>query len=196
MKRYPSYSDAELLAAIQNSDEPAFEELYNRYWFSLLKHAVKMLPSALYAEEVVQDLFIKIWQTRESLCIENISKYLHTGVRHGCISLHRVLLNKKKYWDHYKWSIPHYEDSAEVNFISEEKYAELEKMISKLPLFDQKIVRMKVIDALTLHDISLQLNCSKKTVEYHLDKSLKILKSGFQQLLLFIIWIFELMVNG
>ncbi|PGH39235.1 MAG: hypothetical protein CRN43_10400, partial [Candidatus Nephrothrix sp. EaCA] len=68
-----------------------------------------------------------------------------------------------------------------TDFISEEKYAELEKMIAKLPLLDQKIVRMKVMDALTLHDISLQLNCSKKTVEYHLDKSLKILKSGFQQ---------------
>jgi len=191
MNHYSSYSDFELLAAIQNSDEAAFEELYNRYWFSLLKHAAKMLPAALYAEEVVQDLFIKIWQTRQSLCIENISKYLHTGVRHGCISLHRVLLNKKKYWDHYKRSIPRHEDSVETDFISEEKYAELEKMIAKLPLLDQKIVRMKVMDALTLHDISLQLNCSKKTVEYHLDKSLKILKSGFQQWWLLIVWMFS-----
>lgn len=190
MNQYSTYSDPELLTAVQNSDEFAFEELYNRYWFPLLRHAVKMLPSNIYAEEVVQDLFIKIWQTRHSLCIENISKYLHTGVRHGCISMHRVLLNKKKYWDHYKLSIPPHEDSVETDFISDEKYVELEKMISSLPSMAQKIVRMKVMDALTLHDISLQLNCSKKTIEYHLAKSMKILKSGFQQLLLIIVFIF------
>lgn len=190
MNHYTIYSDAELFTAIQNSDESAFEELYNRYWFSLLRHAVKMLPTTVYAEEVVQDLFIRIWQTRETLQIENISKYLHTGVRHGCITLHRILLNKKKYWDHYKLSIPPHEDSVETDFISAEKYVELEKMISGLPSISQKIVRMKVMDALTLHDISRRLNCSKKTVEYHLTKSLKILKSGFQQLMMLIAFIF------
>lgn len=191
MIQYSRYSDDDLLTAVRNSDEQAFKELFNRYWFSLLNYAAKKLPSDIYAEEVVQDLFIHLWQTRHSVCIENISHYLYSGARYRCISTYRVLLNKKKYWDHYKLGIPANEGSVELDFINKEKYAELERMIAKLPSMAQKIVRMKVMDALTLQDISLQLNCSKKTVEYHLAKSLKVLKSGFQQFLLIIAFIFS-----
>lgn len=184
MTPYLNFQDVELLSAIQKSDRRAFDELYRRYWLPLLQQAVNSLPSQEHAEEVVQNLFIKIWNTRESLRVVNVSYYLHTCIRNGCISIIRALMSEKKNWDYYKNFIPKENISVEENYISDEMNELLEEQISKLPSKTQQIFRMKVIDGLTFSDIETQLHCTRKTIDYHLSKSRELLKTGLQHLLL------------
>lgn len=191
MKRYSLHSDLELLNAIKKSDEQAFDELYNRFWQSLLQHAANMLPTLADAEGVVQDLFIRIWKTRESLEVDNIGNYLHRGIRNGCLSVHRVLLNEKKYREYSKIFLSSISESIESTLFETEKRDLLEKIIAKLPALSQEIIRLKFIEGLTFKDISVKLNCTPKTVEYQLDKSKKLLRTAMEHLMIFVILLFD-----
>ena len=187
MNRCNLQSDLELLAAIKEGDDYAFDELYNRYWQPLLQHAANILPTLADAEEVVQDLFIKIWRTRESLEIDNVGSYLHAGVRNGALSVHRTLLNKKKYKAYGSIFLASFSESIESSIFEAEKRDLLEKALAKLPALSQEMIRLKFIEGLTFKDISVKLNCSTKTVEYQLDKSKRQLKTAMQRLMVFAI---------
>jgi len=183
MSQYSAYTDSELLNAIKENDKVALAELYDRYWRPLLHHALNSLHSQDFAEEVVQDLFIKIWNLRETLNILNIRYYLHSSVRNGCISFLRSQLAEEKKWDEYKLYLPKEQASVETVYLNQEKTELLEKVIHKLPVKTQQIFRLKMIDGLTFRDISAQLNCSEKTILYHLSKSKRLLKSELQNML-------------
>lgn len=183
MGHYSNYSDLELLTAVKSNDDRAFVEICDRYWSPLMKKAMRMLHSQFDAEEVVQDLLLRIWNTRDSLHIINVEHYLHTGVRYGCVSAFRLLLKEEKNWEYYKTFLPREADSAETTFIKQETGEVIEKLIAELPSLTQQIFKLKVIDGLTFMEISKKLKCSKKTIEYHLLKSKKILKSELHHLL-------------
>jgi len=191
MGHYSHCSDLELLTAVKNGDDRAFVEICDRYWKPLMEKAIRILHSQFDAEEVVQDLLLRIWNTRDSLNILNVEHYLHTGVRYGCVSAFRLLLKEEKNWEYYKVFLPREADSAETAFIKQETGEVIEKLIAELPSLTQQIFRLKVIDGLTFMEISKQLKCSKKTIEYHLLKSKKILKSELHHLLLLVLSLFS-----
>ncbi|PGH38913.1 MAG: hypothetical protein CRN43_12235 [Candidatus Nephrothrix sp. EaCA] len=182
MNPYPDYQDEELLAALQQGDRKAFDELFRRYWQPLLQQAVNSLPSQEHAEEVVQDLFIKIWNTQTSLRIVNVSYYLHACIRNHCISAIRTLMSEKKNWEYYKNFIPRQDESAETHFIRHETSELWEERISRLPSKTQQIFRMKVLDGLSFRDIETKLHCTRKTIDYHLSKSRELLKTNLSRL--------------
>lgn len=183
MTPYSDHPDVELLEVLRKGDRKALSELFHRYWRPLLQQAVNSLPTQQHAEEVVQDLFIKIWNSRDRLRISNVSYYLHTCVRNGCINTLRILMSEKKHWAYYKNYISGEDVSAETRYISGEMNDLLEEKISRLPSKTQQIFRMKIIDGLTFRDIETQLRCSRKTIDYHLSKSRELLKTGLQHLL-------------
>jgi len=183
MAHYSDYSDLELLAAIKKNSAQAFDALYNRHWQSLLQHAVNMLPSVEDAEEVVQNLFIKVWKNRETLEAENIENYLHAGVKYGCISLHRILLHEKKYREYCQLFLTSVSEPAETAWLEQERRELLEKAIIKLPAQSQEIIRMKFIEGMSFKEISEKLTLTTKTIEYKLSKSKRLLKTALQHLI-------------
>lgn len=86
MSCYHAHSDEQLLRCLQNGDEPAFDELYNRYWRVLYDAACKRLGDSRQAEDIVQEVFITLWTRRENLNIDHIAAYLHTAVRYSILS--------------------------------------------------------------------------------------------------------------
>lgn len=191
MKAFSTNTDSELLQFIKANNKVALVELYDRYWFTLLHHATNSLQSQDLAEEVVQDLFIKIWNLRNTLNVLNISYYLHSCVRNSCISVLRKKLVEEKKWGEYKHYLPQEQASVETIYLDQEKTEILEKVINKLPTRTQQIFRLKMIDGLTFRDIQHQLNCSEKTILYHLSKSKRLLKSELRHILFLIIAFFS-----
>jgi len=191
MGHYSHCSDSELLTAVKSGDDRAFVEICDRYWKPLMEKAIRILHSQFDAEEAVQDLLLRIWNTRDSLNILNVEHYLHTGVRYGCVSAFRLLLKEEKNWEYYKAFLPREADSAETAFTKQETGEVIEKLIAELPSLTRQIFRLKVTEGLTFMEISKQLKCSKKTIEYHLLKSKKILKSELHHLLLLVLSLFS-----
>ncbi len=74
-------SDLQLLNLVTQDNRLAFNELFDRYWKSLLSTAMKVLNDEPAAEDVVQELFIDLWNRRNKLQITNLKGYLHTAIR-------------------------------------------------------------------------------------------------------------------
>ena len=68
-------------------DESAFKSLYQQYMFPLFQFAFSFLHSKEASEEVVNDVFLRLWQKRHNLdSVNNIKLYLYGGVRKGCLN--------------------------------------------------------------------------------------------------------------
>ncbi len=82
-----NYSDAELLEKIKDDDQPAFDVIFERYWKRLYQTALARLDDDVVAQDIVQEIFIKIWQRRKSLEIKvSLENYLQSAVRLSVIS--------------------------------------------------------------------------------------------------------------
>ncbi len=64
---YSKLDDKELLPLIYKEDENAFGEIYNRYWKRIYATALNYLQSSQAAEDIVQDVFLKIWTNKDKL---------------------------------------------------------------------------------------------------------------------------------
>ena len=85
-----NFNDTELLEQIKENDHFAFDALFDRYWKKLYQTAFARLGDEDIAQDIVQEIFIKIWKRRESLDIQtSLENYLHSAVRLSVISHYR-----------------------------------------------------------------------------------------------------------
>ena len=171
---------------LQQDNEPAFNELYDRFWESLFTKAYNFLREEEAAKDCVQDVFIWLWQHRHSVRIENVNHYLHQAARLQAI---KALKEQKKVISlddrltHFTGLILQddtlgYKELKEILF----------KIISGLPADQQEIFLLNREQGLTYKEIAEQRNISVKTVEKKMSLALKQLRPGLDKaLLLFLI---------
>lgn len=173
---YNSYDDTELIALLREGNEVAFTEIYNRYWRKLYFLAHKLLNCSVKSEEVVQEVFLTLWEKRDSLDIQSPGLYLAAMARY---SVYRVLSQKNKYQHIEIGSL-----KVEPGSISNEEAIEhnilldiIEKLSNELPEKCRLVfVRNKLMDR-PIKDVALELNISTKTAEAHLTKALKMVRA-------------------
>src|SRR5690606_215719 len=79
--------DLLLLQAIREGSAEAFDKLYVKYWPSVYESAFKRLKDRDQAQDLVQDIFVGLWQNRNELTIANLPAYLHNAVRNRVLNL-------------------------------------------------------------------------------------------------------------
>jgi len=174
---YISLADAELADLLKSDDTVAFTELYNRYIGLLIIYARKITMDDDIAKDIVQELFVKIWDKRHSLnYTSSFSSYLYTSVRYKFFEL----LDKQKVNYSYIQSIQLFIDKGEHltdNYIREKELSVIiEREISNLPEKMRKVFLLSRKQILSNKEIALQLDISEKTVKNQLSTALKILK--------------------
>src|SRR5690606_28416459 len=88
MSQYGTYTDEELLGFLRGGDREAFTEIYNRYWQVMITHACKMLKDEAEALDIVQDIFLTIWNRSSEWHIESSLKaYLYTATRNQALKV-------------------------------------------------------------------------------------------------------------
>lgn len=180
MNNFTLYGEDELLEMLSEGNHKAFKELYNRYWRSLLNHAAGTLQSQSEGEEIVQEIFVDLWNKREGLQIRNLPSYLHTLVRNRCISFIRSKAVERKYQEYYKNLLYKRQQAMVNNSTFTEAQKAFEEELQKLPEKTQMIFKLSNYDGLSVEEIAKQFHCSKKAVEYHLTKSKSFLKAGLR----------------
>lgn len=171
-------TDLELLRQIAASNEFALRMLYEKYWSKLYDYALSKLESQDIAEDVVQDIFIDLWNRRENLMIERLESYLFRTARNKIIDVIRASLIRK-----------HHEESSLYNYIPASKnldveeeiaYKELHNAIHEglalLPEKTREIFRLNRLDQLSSREVSVLLDIPVRTVEYHITHALRTLK--------------------
>ena len=94
-----------LLKLLKASDEKAFKEIYTRYWTQLYKSAYHKTRRHDVAEEIVQNIFVTLWEKRTTSSILHLESYLQTAVKYHVINYFKSFLVKEKYLKSLKESI-------------------------------------------------------------------------------------------
>lgn len=171
---------------LKADDVLAYELIYNRYARVLLRHAFLKTADKVVAEELVQNLFISIWENRQKLEVVNGQSYLFSALKFSIINHYRSLVVQNKYEDYLKISAPVTEDTASQNFEEKELSQQVELALNHLPEKTQAIFRLSRMEHQSNKEISSQLNISEKAVEYHITQSLKWLRQFLKKGVLFL----------
>lgn len=182
---YNQKSDEDLLCLLINDDALAFKEIYNKYWKKLYIVAANRIENEQDAEEIVQDIFTSLWIRRKVIAItdDGLSKYLTVSVKYRVIKTLGKYAIKQKYLH----SIPlanRIDDSTQQWLAFEELKDELAKYVGELPEKCQLVFKMSRELGYSQKQISAELMIAEKTVEAHLQKAFKILRSKLASLAL------------
>lgn len=168
--------DIEWVKELKNNSQPALSRIFHKYWKELYLYALKFTREEYMADEIVQNLFIKLWEKRAELTIQSLSHYLYVSVKNRCIDYVRGRLKQEKEWKHYSRFLPTATFSPEEEYVSTELVESLWLRLGLLPEKSRAIFKKNKIEGLTVSEIAKMMNLSKKTVEYHLTKANKIIK--------------------
>jgi RNA polymerase sigma-70 factor (family 1) len=195
---YQLLDDIKLVALLNVSDEKAFQEIYKRYWKPLYFSVLKKIERTDVAEELLQNLFVSLWNNRGKVQIESLGPYLATSARYQVISYIRSVLVRRSY-QQQELEERHSEeasvsDSDHLIRIQELKTA-IQNALEKMPEKTRTIFQMSRYEQLPVKEIARQMELSEKSVEYHITQSLKILRSFLKEYLPVSIVLYPLFLN-
>ncbi|WP_198172776.1 RNA polymerase sigma factor [Hymenobacter ginkgonis] len=180
---YAALSDAELLIALCTDDEGSFTEIYQRYCYQLFTVAYRKLKNREVAEELVQDLFENLWNRRASHEIAQLKQYLFSALRYRIINYVKAQQVRAGYELYCRLAGTKFDTTTEDTLAHGELSAALLAGMRKLPAKTREIFQLSRLEQYSVAEISGRVNLSEKTVEYHLTKSLKLLRSYLQDFL-------------
>lgn len=164
----------------KHSTNEEYKTLFTCYYAPLCAYANKIVNSKEQSEELVQDIFIKLWENKQGLSIEHLKAYLYTSVYKR--SLHIIKHNTVH--ERYKAEIKHQKQhypSPEDGMIMNEMYLAYQQELEALPEKTKEIYLLSRTDGLRYKSIAEQLNISVKTVEAHISKALKAFRIRFEK---------------
>ncbi|WDF76870.1 RNA polymerase sigma-70 factor [Mucilaginibacter sp. KACC 22773] len=171
------YTDQQLLDLIRTDDRGAFTELYNRYWDKTYAVALHRLDDEHEAEEVVQEVFLSIWQRRATLQLTHtVATYLSVAVKYKVINHLAKQHRRQLQHDELTITSPVVADST-ADWLHEKELRQLlEKTVSQLPEKCRIVFLLSRDENKTYAEIAAELNISQKTVEAHMSKALRELR--------------------
>lgn len=163
------YNDNELLLLIAQGDEKAFVVFFKQWQPFLATHIFRITDSRELAEEIVQDVFLKIWITRETLTeVKNIKAYLVTVSRNHAINeLNRIVRGWGKIQSLNESALPDKYVEADEN-VPDIKYAFLDEAIDQLPPRQKQIYLLNRHERLSYNEIAGKLGLGRESVKRNL----------------------------
>ncbi len=167
-------SDTDITGRIRNGDVGQFESLFRSSYVSLVRYAKTMIKDHDASEEIVQELFFRLWLDREKLKIESsLNGYLFRSVHNRC--LHYIEHNRVK--ERHAEQMSFRQSESQENPSDILNYKELQEKIArileKLPERCGKIFTMSRFEGLKYSEIAERLSVSVKTVEANMGRALK-----------------------
>jgi RNA polymerase sigma-70 factor (family 1) len=179
------YTDMQLVDLLSRDDRPAFTELYNRYWGRLFSVAANKLDKDLEsAEELVQDIFLDLWRRRKDLgTIANVPGYLAVAVKHKVIDARIKRKRLKVYRARSSNSLSIVDRSTEEQLRYNELQRRLKLVVQDLPERSRLIYTLSRDSGYSHKQIAHRLSISHKTVEAHLSRIVKLIRSKLRSML-------------
>ena len=184
-----SSKDHQLIKLMKEDNNLAFNGIYNRYWKRLLTYTSKILNDQSLAEDVLQDVFTKLWLNRNEVKIDNLESYLFVAVKNKSISLFR----KVKFTpldEEIIENLLQHNIEADAYIISNELEDGIFKVIKKLPKRCRDIFYMSKFRNYSNEEIAQYYNISRRTVENQLYIALKHIKLNLSKAISIIIFYF------
>jgi len=166
-----------LIEGLKEGNVKIYDYLFHLYYSGLVVFVKKYIPDNNVAEDIVQDFFVKLWVNREKLTeIASIKAYFFSSVKNRCIDYLRHEIAKGKV---EKQLLEKFSEATGVEnlFIESELREQIFNAINKLPSVCREVFLMNRIEGLKPAEIAEKKGISIRTVETHIGKALKILRS-------------------
>jgi RNA polymerase sigma-70 factor (ECF subfamily) len=166
--------DSEIIRRIRQGDTGQFESLFRSSYVSLVRYAKTLIRDHDTAEEIVQDLFFRLWKDKEKLHIESsLNGYLYRAVHNRC--LHYINHNRvvEKYAQEMAVMAPERNETPTDILHYRELQARIAGILERLPEKCGKIFCMSRFEGLKYSEIAEKLSVSVKTVEANMGRALK-----------------------
>ena len=173
--------------SFNRGDNNSFIAIYNRYWDKLFLSCYRRVKDKAVAEELVQDLFLKLWQKRDTVNIDQLENYLFSSIRNATIDHLKKEMVADKYLEYQKLYFGMGSNSTEQMVELNDLEENLEKGLRTLSGKSEKIFRLYSMDYWSVKKIAGHFNLSEKTVHYHLNRSQKFIRTYLQQFTLAIV---------
>ena len=174
---YNTLTDSELADFVKSGDQAAYIEIYDRYKILLQQHAYKRLGDMDEVEDLLQELFIHLWDKRESISLTtSLSGYLFSAVRNRIFNLYHKKQRETTYLDSLQEFIDQGEYSTDLLLREKEFSAIIEKEILALPPRMREVFLLSRNENLTHKQIAERLGTSEQTVSTQIRNTLKLLR--------------------
>nr|WP_121271281.1 RNA polymerase sigma-70 factor [Pedobacter schmidteae] len=171
------YNEVELLTRLGNGDKYAFELLYNQYKYRIAGNLLKLLKSEDLAEEILQDLFVKIWDTRKTIDPQkSFRSYLFRIAENMVMDYYRKASRDKRIQDKLMAATAESYSHIEEHIFNKESELLLYNAIELLPPQRKQVFTLCKLEGKSYKEVSELLGISHSTINDHLLKSNRFLK--------------------
>lgn len=176
------YEESRLLALLSEDSQFAFQVLFDRYKDHIYKVASLYVKSPAMAEEIVQDVFMKVWLNRKSLTgVESFEAWLFVVSKNLIFNYNKRLALEWKACRKYQEQAPAPDNSADRKVSSAQYAALLQKAISELSGQQKTVYLLAREENLSYQEIGERLNISALTVKTHMARALNAIRSYLKQ---------------
>lgn len=185
-REYINGEDDALFLLIKKRDERAFSAIYRKYHPYLFSLALKYLKNNPMAEDAVQHVFVKLWETTVNINIEvNLKNYLYTMTKNYI--LNKIRDQKEVVSIHYMNAQCEVEADSFLDEIEKKQMHQLlRKGIDELPEQKREVCKLKMEENISNQEIADRMGISINTVKSHYQESVKMLRRYFMQIKMFL----------
>jgi RNA polymerase sigma-70 factor (family 1) len=168
-----------IIGRLKAADPDMFAEIFSVYYKDMVMFAYSFTHDREDSEEIVQDVFVKLWEDHEKINISaSIKSYLLKSVQNKCIDWHR---HRKVMNHHSSYIIENsmlYENDTDNYILSSELEILIEKAIQSLPDKVRETFEMSRVEGFKYQEIADKLNVSVRTIEVRISKALELLRGS------------------
>ncbi len=172
----PSEESSLLVEQFIKGDHAAFSKIFDDHWKGLYQYAIKKINSKEDAEEIIQSLFLELWEKKERLRITDLEGFLRVCVRNKCVDYIRRKAMQGRYVEYVEsyndYLLEKGDDSIAYYDISDQ----ILKGLDQLPEKSQLVFKLSRLEGLSVKEVAQKIQLSEKAVEYHLTKALRTMK--------------------
>jgi RNA polymerase sigma-70 factor, ECF subfamily len=170
--------EADIVQAIQQGSEAAYEQVFRLYYERLCNYANTLVRDMDEAEEVVQSMFLKLWEKREALAISSsLKSYLYRAVHNTCLNRVKHEQVKREYASQNAGQLQQNFSQASDLAIQNELEGRIAEAIEGLPEQCRAVFKLSRFEDLKYSEIAEHLGISVKTVENQMGKALRVLRA-------------------
>ena len=170
-------SDVNLIRRLRKSDQHAFEFVYNKFKEKLYYFTRRYLHSTVETEEIIQKVFISLWENRDNLKEEySLSGLLYKTTINQIYNYFKHEAVRQKYLDHLLTRESPQADDLQQRILHNDLQVILDRLVEEMPEKQQFIFRLSRLEGLSNIEIAKRLGLSVRSVENHIYRALKHIK--------------------
>ena len=172
------FQDEQIALRLSKRDEAAFEQVFKTHYKNLHAYAFTMLKDEDEAEEMVQQVFFKLWEQSEHLSFSgSVAAYLYRAVHNESLNFLKHQKVKANHQLHVAYSMKNKSEQVQGKLITRELEKKFREALNELPEQCRTVFQLSRFENMKYKEIAGKLDISIKTVEKHMGKAFKLLRT-------------------